>query len=757
MAQVIAYADNLVEAEKRIKNNEQLLGKCLNQPFARANSGSRRILSGIQFEHTLNLMHPEVPIMQTGYEIRFGDRSSSIIEANSDYTVLRRIEKFSDMPGHHYFNIVHDTVNNVLDVIEKKSYKHNTEAYGYTINSSTLDNYKEGDTIYKGTILSKSLAFDDYNNRCDGVNLLTTYIACNKTMEDGIQVSESGAKKLASPLIKKPECMINDNDITLNLYGDDENYKSFPDIGEKINNGILLGVRRERIEESLFMQSKDRLKTTLMSDDKYTVNGTVIDIDIFCNSPDKLKDKYTNSQLYKYYEDKIRYTKEIVDTVDYYKSQGITILSNKLQKLYEDGRCELDGALYVYNDKVYSGTMIRFIILEESIPIKGDKISNRYGGKGVISDVVPDELMPILDDGRRVELVFNQSTCLNRLNRGQLIENSLTHIGKRILDYISMGVLTYEESFEMILKYIELCVPNQAHKLRESMKNCSADMIMNFVDSMVENGHIVLSIKPITESLSIDDVARIYDEFPWITQNKVLVPIEDSNGNYRYVQGRRSIVCGDMFIYRLKQYSKEKFSVTSLSSTNIRNENSRNKANKNYKALHQSTPIRFGDMESGDMTHMGIEIVMTMMMLYSSSPHGRLLIRKLYTDDPYDVDIKLDEDSTNRSAEIFNVYFKTMGLKIKFVKIPKNKVPKIMRQPVYYNDKPVINPVMYVNKEETGFDINEDNNRMLEIEQKSKNIPIIREPVYYDIDSNHDEELKRLKTNGKYSIKKLYK
>lgn len=61
--------------------------------------------------------------------------------------------------------------------------------------------------------------------------------------------------------------------------GQDGTYKSFPDIGEEIQNGILCGVRREKTEDALFSQSVDRLRTILMSDDKYTIeSGRVIDI-----------------------------------------------------------------------------------------------------------------------------------------------------------------------------------------------------------------------------------------------------------------------------------------------------------------------------------------------------------------------------------------------------------------------------------------------------------------------------------------------
>ena len=56
-----------------------------------------------------------------------------------------------------------------------------------------------------------------------------------------------------------------------------------------------------------------------------------------------------------------------------------------------------------------------------------------------------------------------------------------------------------------------------------------------------------------------------------------MMPIIDSAGDIRYIPSRRPMVYGYQYIYRLKQYAEEKFSVTSLSATNVRNENSKNK------------------------------------------------------------------------------------------------------------------------------------------------------------------------------------
>ena len=76
-------------------------------------------------------------------------------------------------------------------------------------------------------------------------------------------------------------------------------------------------------------------------------------------------------------------------------------------------------------------------------------------------------------------------------------------------------------------------------------------------------------------------------------------------------------------------------------------------------------------MESGDLMHMGTEYVVLNLLLYSLSPSGRRLMEQLATGDPYNVDVKIDSRSKNRSAEILNTRLKTMGYRIIFDKIDK--------------------------------------------------------------------------------------
>ncbi len=56
----------------------------------------------------------------------------------------------------------------------------------------------------------------------------------------------------------------------------------------------------------------------------------------------------------------------------------------------------------------------------------GDKLAGRHGNKGVISAILPEEEMPFLPDGRRVDMVLSPLGIISRMNIGQVLE---THLG----------------------------------------------------------------------------------------------------------------------------------------------------------------------------------------------------------------------------------------------------------------------------------------------------------------------------------------
>lgn len=674
MANLININEQIQESVKNLPDYNYMLGRTLMQPFKPANSGSRALMNSVHVEHLMVLNHGEVPIIQTGYETEFGRNSSSYVVNDSDYIILNKINKFEGKEDHYYL-IVQDIHTGVYDIIERVGYNYNTESYGYLWDNHRIDKLKVGDRLKRGEILKTSIGYDEIGNKMNGVNLTTLYLSCAQNMEDSIIISESAAKKLETSLIKNTPITINDNDILLNLYGNETLYKTFPDIGEEVKNGIFCSIRRMENENILYSMSQQNLRDVMLSDRNILMEGTVADISVYCNNPEALGDSHYNAQLFYYYNQSLRFCKEINDIVG--PLAMTSQLSYKLKKFYSRCRDIISGKQF-FKEKLFNHVIMEVTVIQKLPMEPGDKMADRYGGKGVVSMVLPDELMPVLETGRRVEIIKNQSTCINRENIGQLHEQSLSFIGMRIIDHFRLGYMTNTEMAKIWYKFVSMVDINQANELYSCFNLDDEYESRIMIESIIDDDGIILSTQPFTTNINIDTIAKIYDEFDFITQYNIKMPMRDSNGNIRMVKALRKMVVSRIYHYRLKQYAEEKFSVTSLSATNLKNLNTRSKANKMYEAKFTKTPIMFGFMESGDLMHMGVQYVVMNLMLHSSSPQGRRLVEQLLIGDPYNIDIKLDQHSKNRNAEIINALMETMGLTLTFKRIPKQKKDMVL-------------------------------------------------------------------------------
>ena len=224
-----------------------------------------------------------------------------------------------------------------------------------------------------------------------------------------------------------------------------------------------------------------------------------------------------------------------------------------------------------------------------------DKLSNRYGGKGITARVRPDALMPKTLTGESVEVILNMCGVYGRENAGQLFEITVSYISMKIIQFIQTNVLDVSECIQLYLDLLKIVAPSMAKYMENMFESLGDDECIDYISNIVANEKsIYLVIEPMSENMTIDKVEQLYNTFPWARPEPMLMPIVDSAGEIKYIPSRRPMVYGYQYIYRLKQYAEEKFSVTSLSATNIRNENSKSKNSNNYKALYSRTPIRFG-------------------------------------------------------------------------------------------------------------------------------------------------------------------
>ena len=82
--------------------------------------------------------------------------------------------------------------------------------------------------------------------------------------------------------------------------------------------------------------------------------------------------------------------------------------------------------------------LVRVSVAQRRKVNEGDKMAGRHGNKGVISQVVPLEDMPFLEDGTPIEIMLNPLGVPGRMNIGQILE---THLGWAA-DRLGFSVMT---------------------------------------------------------------------------------------------------------------------------------------------------------------------------------------------------------------------------------------------------------------------------------------------------------------------------
>lgn len=72
------------------------------------------------------------------------------------------------------------------------------------------------------------------------------------------------------------------------------------------------------------------------------------------------------------------------------------------------------------------------VVVKAQAPMEvGDKLSGRYGDKGVVSAIIDDDEMPADQDGRPFEVLLNPLGVISRTNPAQIIETALGKIAER--------------------------------------------------------------------------------------------------------------------------------------------------------------------------------------------------------------------------------------------------------------------------------------------------------------------------------------
>lgn len=346
-------------------------------PFFQHNDSTRMLMACNMQKQAVVLLTNEAPFVATGTEASLLDNSSlNVFSENSgevEYVDSRKIIIKEDDGNKSVYDVKQFVVSNKNNLF------------------LSLPQVKKGDKIKRNQLLS----YGNYGNNRElslGHNLRVAFMSWNGyNFEDAIVVSESLVKKdiLTSFFVKK-HVVVRKN----TKYG-----------------------------EEYF--SKDHLKEVSNLDDE-----GIIKVGVEINENDILVGKITPEPGKKGETEELLLSNVFGDNLNNLLDSSFRLPWGEKGIVYCIKRWSKDDFEKIRKNSGFGYTSNDLEVLEIYVAQKrkleiGDKLTTRFGNKGVIAKIVPEVDMPFDEDGNVIDIIFNPLSVPTRMNIGQLLESLL--------------------------------------------------------------------------------------------------------------------------------------------------------------------------------------------------------------------------------------------------------------------------------------------------------------------------------------------
>lgn len=459
--------NNLFNVSENLKIKEEWVGFHSLNPFIAYTSSARAYMMSSHISQTLVLEDGDESIIQSGLEKQFGNNtfSKKFLDDSRIIKIIPRYRGISSTSVTHKVEslvIFENLRTGEVDYLDLPPFHalHKDYGFRYKKNEDGMKELYPNNIIRAGTVLQDSPAVTKNKGYKYGVNANMALMNIPETAEDGVVISRSLAEKLRFRMVETKVVEFGTNNFPLNMYGDENNYKPFPEIGDVINEESVLMVLREYDERLVagltsvmdtmdFNPIFDKAIYVKSSGKEYDIkgqkeiSGRVIDIKVY-KSPKFKKDTYSGvaecvdkyvSALKQYYGDILDVYNELMkDHYAKFKNNDLK-LSNKFHRLIVEALSVNNpyGHKISYTSRNEQLDLYRMIFtIEYLVPINiGYKISDKAGSKGVIVDIWDDIHMPIDKDGNRADIIMDGGSVISRMNVSRMYEHYFNAMSRK--------------------------------------------------------------------------------------------------------------------------------------------------------------------------------------------------------------------------------------------------------------------------------------------------------------------------------------
>lgn len=503
------------------------------------NSSARNVMFGSHFSQRLAINGATEKRIQTGVEQDLAKYTFSI-KMPCDGQIIKIIHRYPArvdrdfIPANPEIVVIYeDHKTKELGCFSIPGYTSFHQYFGFKYEHKPAMNLLvPGMFIEKDTIFADSPSVGENGGYMYGIELNMAFMSHPAVSEDGILISRDVLDRLKFKIYETRVVEFGSSCFPLNLYGNLDNYKPFPEIGEEIReDGILMMLRDYDYDlVPVAMSRYDAMEPDFIFDKAVYVRGPkgkIVDIRVFRDNPEStVTPSGMMDSMEKYSHALTTFYKEIIDaerqiSMDRKKkfNDARVALKPELHRLIVEGLA-ICGDQYNRNNKMKDAKTlpklnkvfrkapvddyrIEFVIEYELTPTNGFKLSASHGDKGVICHIAEPHEMPVDKNGVRADVIMDANSTFARMNIGRLYEHYFgacaMEASKNIRQQLGIPAMPAKQAIKEI------------KKLDPALVNNTYNYVLGFYD-LISPRQLEFFSQQVTQEERLEHLSDIIDQ-----------------------------------------------------------------------------------------------------------------------------------------------------------------------------------------------------------------------------------------------------
>ena len=371
-------------------------------------SSSRNYMASSHASQRLTIADADEKIIQTGMERILADYTFSVkMPANG--RIIKVIERYSPGIAQNSIQynpetivIYEDDDTKEIDYFSIPRYASYHQSFGFEyIEKDGINQLCPGAYVAKDTVFADPSSIADNQGYKYGINLNMAFMSIPSVSEDGIMISRDVLDRLKFRIYETRVVDFGSTSFPLNLFGSKDDYKSFKDIGEYLNDdGILMMLRDyDSTLAPTDMSIYDTMEPDFIFDKGIYVrggHGRIVDIKVLANN-NKIKNlpEEMRFQLRKYEIALLKFYENIIETekqIRYERKRNYGNIGLKLSPRFhrllvealavtdKNDRGAKDNLKLIYRKTPIDEYRVEFVVEYIMTPNIGYKLTDFYGG-----------------------------------------------------------------------------------------------------------------------------------------------------------------------------------------------------------------------------------------------------------------------------------------------------------------------------------------------------------------------------------------